>query len=74
MDRYRLMLYGLCAGKQRYKRYVRCICMCKYIYIYVSCAYVRRMEKGMATYMHIVYVTIFVYDAITMFITHMYLS
>lgn len=48
--------------------------VCVNIYIYVSCAYVRRMEKGMATYMHIVYVTIFVYDAITMFITHMYLS
>ena len=28
MDRYRLMLYGLCAGKKWYKRYVRCICMC----------------------------------------------
>ena len=28
MDRYRLMLYGFCAEKKWYKRYVRCICMC----------------------------------------------
>ena len=75
MDRYRLMLYGLCAGKKKGTKGMSAVYVCvNIIYIYMSCVYVGRKEQVMAIYINIMYVTIFVYDARTMFITHMYLS